>query len=501
MERNILSIADIYSKVEKIYFPVRLDFRLRVYCDTDYFDYQKSDLAKGLISFANPGYIYKTDKEAINFFKAYGANLWGKNMNKKSLNFRVKWVDINSDNILNFESNDIVDSAENKSCFISFCFEYKEFIKFMNNVNEFVFLTYLPIQLDATCNGYQHLALLTKETKLLSQLNLGISTHDDNPGDFYTYISDIWNVYIRSQLTSLDPKNEKDLVKITSFNKIKDIKFGRDIYKTIIMRDSYSAGIPKMTESILSNKNMVEYGSDKEKNIYYLYKNYKTELTREDIMRFVGSLKRIIGITAPKIKNLSQYLNDIAYICSKLEIPIPWNLPDGVEIKQSYLVKEEKKIAAFTFTKSKYTFKKYLEGKYDINHQKRAIRPNLIHSLDACVIAELCNSLKDDVMNLYTVHDCFAVTADNVPKLINKLKSVYIKLYSSNDYLTDFDNMLKNNINKTCGDKVYQINDMYINIPYKEGFIKRPFPDITTITKLNKNINLEHLKQSSYPII
>jgi len=90
MERNILSIAEIYSKVDKIYFPLRLDFRTRINCQTDHFDYQKSDLAKGLILFANPGIINKYDEEVIKYFKAYGANMYGNNLDKKSLNYRVK---------------------------------------------------------------------------------------------------------------------------------------------------------------------------------------------------------------------------------------------------------------------------------------------------------------------------------------------------------------------------------------------------------------------------
>jgi len=90
MERNVLSIADTFSKVECIYFPVRLDFRTRIYCLTDFFDYQKSDLAKGLISFAKPGHITKYDYEVIKYFKAYGANMYGYSLDKKSLNYRVK---------------------------------------------------------------------------------------------------------------------------------------------------------------------------------------------------------------------------------------------------------------------------------------------------------------------------------------------------------------------------------------------------------------------------
>jgi DNA-directed RNA polymerase len=90
MERNVLSIAEVFSRLEKIYFPVRLDFRTRIYCKTDYFDYQQSDLAKGLILFANPGLISRHDLEVIKYFKAYGANMYGHGLDKKSLNQRVK---------------------------------------------------------------------------------------------------------------------------------------------------------------------------------------------------------------------------------------------------------------------------------------------------------------------------------------------------------------------------------------------------------------------------
>ena len=90
LESNILNISECYSNESEIYFPVRLDNRTRIYCETDYFDYQKSDLAKGLISFVNKGIISKVDTEAINYLKAYGCNMYGNNLEKKSINFKVK---------------------------------------------------------------------------------------------------------------------------------------------------------------------------------------------------------------------------------------------------------------------------------------------------------------------------------------------------------------------------------------------------------------------------
>ena len=218
-------------------------------------------------------------------------------------------------------------------------------------------------------------------------------------------------------------------------------------------------------------------------------------------MIFILSLKHVTRLVAPKISEFTKYLNGIVNICTKLEMAIPWLLPNGAEIPQSYLIEETRKIAAFGFTKSKYTFNKFLAGKYDAKHQKRAIRPNLIHSLDASTIAMLYKNLHNHEIDLYTVHDCFAVTADNVPLLIYKLKKVYIQLYSSSSYLKDFDNYVRITI-KNTKDKSFNIDDKFINLPHNNKFKSVPFPDIYKVIKLSDGINIEeNIEHSSYPII
>ena len=76
---------------------------------------------------------------------------------------------------------------------------------------------------------------------------------------------------------------------------------------------------------------------------------------------------------------------------------------------------------------------------------KRSVMPNLIHSMDASSLALLANLFFEDnhdVKNFYSIHDCFAVTANNVSKLIDFIKLVYIKikevLANTTSEVTDF---------------------------------------------------------------
>lgn len=246
---NILSIANIFRNVFEFYIPVRLDYRGRIYTSTEFLTYQENELSKSLLLFKKESIIELTDKDAISYLKIFGANCYGHKLDKQSFINRKKWVDENQDDIFNFENGKLLNEADNKFLFIAFCFEFRKYIEARNN-NKESFISQLPIQLDATSNGFQHLSMLIYDSKLFQVLNLKPSTCEDIPDDFYTFIAIKIKDFFIMKLQSKD-QNKETLENIKSYTKLSclEISEHRTLLKQSIMVIPYNA----------THKSKVEY--------------------------------------------------------------------------------------------------------------------------------------------------------------------------------------------------------------------------------------------------
>lgn len=65
LQETILGIAEFYRKFSKIYFPVRVDQRGRLYCSPNYYNYQSNELSKALILFADAGVVHRNKMDNI----------------------------------------------------------------------------------------------------------------------------------------------------------------------------------------------------------------------------------------------------------------------------------------------------------------------------------------------------------------------------------------------------------------------------------------------------
>lgn len=425
LEVHILSIARVYSKYDKIYFPVRLDSRGTIYCSPLILNYQGTELAKALLLFSDESILYLNDDNSLEYFYAYGGNCYGNGVDKMSRVKKVQWVRNNHDDILNFMNGKLLSDAKNKYLFIAFALEYIRINKHINYERSSFIKTQLPIQLDATCNGYQHLAMLSRDNDLGKNLNLMSSKKDDVPNDFYGLLLN--KITQKLQESSLDVDDN-----IESYRRILDFKPGRSLIKKPIMIESYNAGLVKSSDSLKEECyclnepyfSGMEYDKDvwaskyKERR-YVLSKDSNPDiyLLNDDFNVIIKTMKDVLKNDYPKLTKLRLYLNEIAKICNKLNVNIPWILPSGLHIKQSYLTDTTFQIKPFEYKKNSYTVT-HINKDLDKRKQIRTLMPNLIHSLDAASLALLYNKYSLTNKCMFAIHDCFAVPIPNVEILI-----------------------------------------------------------------------------------
>lgn len=494
LQELVLELAEFYRNFDKIYFPLRMDQRGRIYCSPNYLNYQGSELAKSLWLFAEPSIITKEAKSLYNikYLEFYGVNCFGKD--KLSDEAKLKWIKSNLNDIINYANGILLLQAKDKLLFLSFCIEYKRYINFFNDENAYEFHTYLPIQLDATCNGFQHLALLSNENILFKELNLTVT--GDRPNDFYSFL-----------IHRLDNKFNNEIEKGNkienegSYVRLVDFIFTRSNVKKAIMTIPYNATPRSMRKYLVSE---MEFVRNADKLSWYSQKDDQKQINlinNKDITLLMDVIQHIINNDFEKIKKLIKYLANIATALTLLGLPIVWFLPHGLVVRQSYLEVKSTSIRPFVYSKAKINIQVVNKDALDKLKQIRAFMPNLIHSLDASSMSLLYNKfhLMYKQPQFFSIHDCFGTTLDKVDLLKTMLASVYMDIYSHDHYLGEFDRKILKYIELQTGNvidrntRLLEINIKGRTTQYELHNIKWVTNEIDVKNSIIKRIDSQHI--------
>jgi len=280
-----------------------------------------------------------------------------------------------------------------------------------------------PILFDASCSGIQHISALTLDTNLAKYTN--VISYDGSPKtqlpeDFYTFSLNI----IRKKLTN--SKNEL----------LRNISLNREIIKRSVMTIPYNISMTGIGEQI------EEHFSKTWELKQYVYtvpetatiNGQKCYLYSKDFGELTKVIYEVLTKDIPSLKNLTNYFKEIITVLNTLNLPVTWTTPAGVKIKyqqikfDSFVTKNKIINISKPITISIPTNK--------INKVKmlRSFMPNFIHSLDASNVHLLLHKLiKNEQIPVYTVHDCFASTANNMSILEHNVKKAFIDIYFSEE--------------------------------------------------------------------
>jgi len=415
---NIINIAILFRS-QVIYFPVFADFRGRLYTLSNYLSYQGNDLARSLLLFDSNEELNDQGYECLN---VYFSNLAG--YDKKSWNDRL--------NISDKITNDFKEYTLNKN-------EDKlnELIKDISEPFQFISLglakiDYLekkklglngiinnPILFDASCSGIQHISALTLDKNLARYTNVisnAESPKNQLPEDFYTFALNI----IREKLA-----NSKNKL-------LRNIALNRQIIKTSVMTIPYNISMTGIGEQI------AEHLSKTWELMQYVYivpetatiNGQKCYIYSKDFGELTKVIYEVLTKEIPSLKNLTNYFKEIITVLNQLNIPITWTTPAGLKIRYQQIKFESFVTKNKIINISKPITITIPTNKIDKVKMIRSFMPNFIHSLDASNVHLLLYKLiKSDQIPVYTVHDCFASTANNMSILEHNVKTAFIDIY------------------------------------------------------------------------
>ena len=415
------------------YLSMFLDFRGRVYARDAFFSYQSSDLARGHLMFAEQkvmterGYEHLSVHIANSYNQTYeqkdlrGLN-WltedyltdlieddipGISVDKMSRTDRIQWTDEHLELFRAIADDPIGHSkiwrnAEKPWVFLSLCFELVSFWRSIAEGEEY--LSQIPIAIDGSSNGTQHLAAMSKDEVAGRMVGL---IPMDKPIDFYIVVAKgIINRNVGTDLGALLAKIPMKLMR-------------KGISKRGTMTKAYDAGVKCIADIIY--KDCYDAGMTKK---YGITKSIAKKLSKDLVDTY-----NAICYGPVEIKNYLQAL--VHHQMDETEATqIEWWTPSDFHvISEKYISRKHKVNLPFTQGVICAVIREFTD--MPATHELvSGISPNWVHSMDASHMSLVINSLNElGITSFGAIHDSFSVHAEDIDDLLYVTKDIFIDMY------------------------------------------------------------------------
>ncbi|PSC74843.1 DNA-directed RNA polymerase chloroplastic mitochondrial [Micractinium conductrix] len=436
-----LAIAREFSKEERFFFPHNVDFRGRAYPMHPHLNHLGSDLARGLLQFADGRPL---GEHGMFWLHVQAANLWGQGVDKLPLWGRYKWVQDNLAQIVEnahdpFQVSSYLGSsvsgdgvaaakelkpkeqrellkdlqvtaaaggklpfwwkAENPFQFLATCVE-------ISNANASGdparYISRLPVHMDGSCNGLQHYAALARDLTGGFAVNLCPS---DKPQDVYTEISSLVKKRVAADAAEGVPEAQA-LVKHTTVD--------RKLVKQTVMTSVY--GVTFVGARAQIGNRLKERGFE-DSPFMYKVSCYSAKVILDCLHEMFKSAK-----------DTMHWLSECARIIAKDGHGVMWHTPLGLPVVQPYRRKDKQHVRTLLQRLV------LVENNDDLpimkQRQRTAFPPNYIHSIDSSHMMLTVIACKDEGLDFAGVHDSFWTHAGSVERMNELLRDKFIELHS-----------------------------------------------------------------------
>jgi DNA-directed RNA polymerase len=400
-----IGIAEELRHEDAIYFPHFLDFRGRVYPIAADLHPQGDDVSKSLLHFARGK---RLGHGGIKWLAIRIANSAGHD--KDLIDARIKWVWDNTAMIRACATDPLGNTAlwsklEEPWQFLAGCREWAMSLDWIGGQENFI--SHLPVNVDGTANGLQHLSALGRDPVGAKATNM---TSDPHRQDIYEEVA-------------------------------------KDLRRRIA--DSAAAGVieaiwwvGKVTRSTVKRAVMTTpYGvTDRGIRDQLVSDGHVNDAARKDRGKYADFLKdrmvESLGATVTAAKEIMAYIQKVTEVLTEAGHPLRWVTPSGNVVQQTYHRLARRKIE--TLTGAIILWDEDPRAGYDVRKNCLASAPNVIHSLDASALTLTVAKLIDRDISWAMIHDSYGCHAADMEMLSQTLREVFVEMYSG-DWLADFE--------------------------------------------------------------
>ena len=388
--RMTMEAVKRFKEIKRFYIPHSFDYRGRCYPIPPFLTPQDTDFGKSLLVFADSAFI---DDRAEDWLAFQVATTYG--LDKAPMKERLEWV-ANNKNLITRVATDPLgqmsewEGASEPWCFLAACEEYYACI-----IDCSRHFTRLPVAVDATCSGLQILSGLAKDKSTAELVNV---LPGDKPQDAYRVIAEASKPNIPEELHEF---------------------WDRKITKRTVMTVPYNA-------KPFSNRGYIREAL-REKGV---------EVTKEQLTQLVKAVRQAMDEVVPGPMQVMKWIEkEVSKAIKSGATKIEWVTPSGFVVTQRLMKRKIERIELQLMGRVQMNIATGETDQVDGAHHKNATAPNLIHSLDACI---LCLTAIRFNAPLAVIHDSVLCRATDMGQLSDGVRETYMAMFADQDYLRDW---------------------------------------------------------------
>jgi DNA-directed RNA polymerase len=407
-----MAVAETLAGWDRFFVPLHLDFRGRM-IGVPYFSLYREDTIRSLFLFADGQPMEVTSRDQL-WLRAHVANKADGNSwsdvpkpSRGNWNNRIKWTSKNyatllaiGEAVLSGKQSPVVLPTKEPVAFLAACVELAQ----MKRSHPGTFVTHLPIMLDATQSGLQHLSAMTRADEA-GLVNL-IPGRD--PEDFYlTVAAAVWNKHPHLREYMIGP-DDREIVKQPGMTYFYGSKAGGWSNKKPV-------GMTEQVVEILRERGHSAKGAHK----------------------FAAAIYKEITGMMPKARQALDFMQSLARLCAKHGKSLRWTTALGFPVVNHYYKPDIKTVSVSAGGRRRKV--NLIVGETDEINAVRAANSaaaNFVHSCDATLLQMVAIAAHKQGIALAPVHDCFGTVAPDAQAMLDIIREQKVALYE-NDVLAD----------------------------------------------------------------